>query len=104
MGEMHAVAIRVEVHVPGSRSLKEKRAVIRPVIDGLRHRFRCSVAETGFQDQWQRAELAVALVAASAAHLQEQVDAVERFVHAAPDLEVCALEHVPLDGEGVLAP
>jgi len=104
MVAMHAVAIRFEVHVPGSRSLKQKRAAIRPVVDGLRHRFRCSVAETGYQDQWQRAEVAVALVASSAAHLRDQVDAVERFVHAAPDLEVCCVEHVPLDADGVLAP
>ena len=29
-----------DLHVPESRSLKTKRAAIRPIVDGLRHRFR----------------------------------------------------------------
>ena len=41
---------------PQSRSLKAKRAAIRPIVDGLRHRFRISVAEVDHQDQWQRAD------------------------------------------------
>ena len=52
-----------DLHVPESRSLKAKRAAIRPIVDGLRHRFRVSVAETGHHEQWQRAEIAVAIVA-----------------------------------------
>ncbi len=63
---MHAVAVRFDLHVPASRSLKAKRAAIRPVVDGLRHRFKVSVAEVDYQDQWQRASIGVALVDGSA--------------------------------------
>jgi hypothetical protein len=101
---VYAAALRFDLHVPDSRSLKAKRAVIRPVVDGLRHRFHCSVAETGYQDQWQRAEIAVALVAASDGHLRERIDTVERFVLAAADVEVLDVEIVHLDAEGVLGP
>lgn len=90
--------------MPESRSLKTKRAAIRPVVDGLRHRFHCSVAETGFQDQWQRAEIAVALVAAGDGHLREQIASIERFVHAAPSVEVLDVDVVHVDAEGTLAP
>ena len=79
---MHAAAVCFELHVPESRSLKSKRAAIRPIVDGLRHRFKVSVAEVDHQDTWQRAAIGVALVDGSAAHLQEVLDSVERFVAA----------------------
>jgi len=89
---VHAVAVRFDLHVPASRSLKAKRAVIRPVVDGLRHRFKVSVAEVDYQDQWQRASIGVALVDGSASHLQAVMESVERFVAAAPDLDLIDIE------------
>jgi len=80
--------VRFDLHVPESRSLKSKRAAIRPIVDGLRHRFKVSVAEVDHLDQWQRAAIGVALVAPTAGRLEEVLDVVERFVDAAPDVEV----------------
>ena len=77
-----------DLHVPQSRSLKAKRAAIRPIVDGLRHRFRISVAEVGYLDQWQRATIAVAVVAESEGRVRELLDAAERFVAGAPDVEL----------------
>jgi uncharacterized protein YlxP (DUF503 family) len=75
-----------------ARSLKEKRAVLKPIVEGMRHRFSLSVAETGFQDKWQRAEIGVAVVSSTAAHAQEVVDTVERWVWSRPDIEVSRFE------------
>jgi hypothetical protein len=86
-----------DLHVPASRSLKAKRAVIRPIVDGLRYRFRISVAEVDYHDQWQRAEIAVAIVGESDHRVQELLDAVERFVAAAPDIELLSAETAWLD-------
>ncbi len=85
---MHAAALRFDLHVPASRSLKAKRAAVRPIVDTLRHRFHVSVAEVDHQDRWQRAAIAVAVVAESNHHLTEVLDTVERFVRSAPDVEV----------------
>lgn len=90
---MHACAMRVELRVPGSRSLKEKRRALRPIVDRLRHRLRVSVAEVGHQDLHQRAALGVALVADSSSRLDEMVDTVERLLHCADDVEVMAVQH-----------
>ena len=79
-----------------------KRAAIRPIVDGLRHRYRLSVAEVGYQDQWQRAEIGVAVVAESDGHLRDVIDEVERFVARAPSIEVLDVEVIHLDDEGVL--
>ena len=91
-GIVYAAAICFEIHVPESRSLKSKRAAIRPIVDGLRHRFKVSVAEVDHQDTWQRAAIGVALVAGSPGHLREVLDAVERFVAAAADVELLDVE------------
>ena len=93
---MHAAALRFELHVPESRSLKTKRAALRPIIDGLRHRFHVSVTEVDHQDTWQRAALGVAAVAESDGHLREVLDRLERFVAAAPDVELLDVERAEL--------
>jgi uncharacterized protein YlxP (DUF503 family) len=89
---VHAAAVRFDLHVPASRSLKAKRAAIRPVVDGLRHRFKVSVAEVGHQDQWQRAAIAVAVVGESEGHVREVLHAVERFVASRPDVDLLDVE------------
>ena len=95
---MHAAAVCFDLHVPESRSLKTKRAAIRPIVDGLRHRFKVSVAEVDHQDTWQRAAIGVAVVDGSASHLQEVLASVERFVAAAADVELLDIETTWLDG------
>ncbi len=60
---MRVGILRVDLHVPGAHSLKDKRRVIRSLKDRLFARFNVSVAEVGAQDLWQRAELGIALVA-----------------------------------------
>lgn len=88
MGAVHAAAMSFDLHVPASRSLKTKRKAIRPITDGLRHKFRVSVAEIGCHDQWQRAVIGVAVVAESSAHLEDLLAKCERFVYGAADIEV----------------
>ena len=99
---LHAAVVRFDLHIPESRSLKVKRAAVRPIVDGLRHRYHLSVAETDHQDRWQRAELGVAVVSESDGHLRDVLDEVERFVARAPDIDVLEVEIVHLDGEGTL--
>jgi hypothetical protein len=50
----------VELHVHGSQSLKQKRGVVRSIVQRVRNRFNVSIAEIGGQDTWQRALLGIA--------------------------------------------
>jgi uncharacterized protein YlxP (DUF503 family) len=93
---MHAAALRFELRIPECRSLKTKRAAVRPIVDGLRHRFRVSVAEVDHHDRWQRAALGVAAVAESDGHLNEVLTTVERFVDRAPGVELLRIERAEL--------
>jgi len=96
---VYAAAIRFDLHIPHSRSLKTKRAVIRPIIDGLRHRLHLSVAEVDFQDQWQRAAIAVAVVGGTHSHVREVLETVERFVAMARDIELLDISTTWLETE-----
>jgi uncharacterized protein YlxP (DUF503 family) len=99
MPTVHAAAACFDLHVPASRSLKTKRAAIRPIVDGLRHRFCVSVAEVDHQDQWQRAAIGVAVVGSTASQVREVLASVERFVVAAPDVELIGIETGWMDAE-----
>jgi uncharacterized protein len=89
---VHAAAACFDLHVSQSRSLKAKRAAIRPIVDGLRHRFPVSVAEVDHQDQWQRAAIGVAVIGSSESQVRNVLASVERFVVAAADIELLDVE------------
>jgi uncharacterized protein YlxP (DUF503 family) len=99
-GDVHAAAVCFDLHVPSSRSLKAKRAAVRPIVDTLRHRYHLSVAEVAHQDQWQRAGIGVAVVGGSDGQVQEVLDSVERFVTTAADVEVLGMETTWLEVGG----
>jgi uncharacterized protein YlxP (DUF503 family) len=71
---------RIELHIPGSRSLKDKRQVVRGLKDRIREHARAAVAEVEFQDLWQRAALGVAVVAGDAGQARELLQVVRRLV------------------------
>jgi hypothetical protein len=49
-------------HLPGNRSLKGKRQVVKRICERLRNRFHISVAEVASQDLHRMAKIGVALV------------------------------------------
>jgi uncharacterized protein YlxP (DUF503 family) len=52
----------LELFLPYSQSLKEKRMVLRKALDRLRSRSSFSIAEMDYQNLWQRAKLAAVTV------------------------------------------
>ena len=87
----------VDLHLPAVHSLKEKRAVITPILEGARRRYTVAAAEVDYQDKWQRAGLGFAAVASSPRHVDEVLDNVERFVWSFPEVEVIAAERGAVD-------
>ncbi len=68
--------LTLEIHLPESHSLKDKRQVLRSLKDRLRHRFNVSVAELDGQDSWQHAVVGIAAISADAAYLEGALRAV----------------------------
>jgi len=81
-------SLLLELHIPASGSLKAKRAELRPILDGVRHRFRISAAEVDHHDTWQRSALGFAAVSAHAGQVEQLLDEVERFVWSRPGVDV----------------
>jgi uncharacterized protein YlxP (DUF503 family) len=89
---VYVAALSIDLYLRESRSLKAKRALVKPVVEGMRRRFHVSAAEVGQQNTWQRAALGVAVVASSEAHARDICDEVERFVWSFPEIEVLRIE------------
>ena len=86
---MQIGACVVTLHLPASRSLKEKRQVIRSLAERLRRQFNVAVAEVEEQDTWQTAVLGLAVVSNDAGHAQRQLDRiVEAIEESRLDAEV----------------
>ena len=96
---MHAAALRIDLYLRECRSLKAKRAAIRPVIEGLHKRHRVSVSEVGHHDEWHRATIGVAAVASTPSHLRVLLDHVERFVWSFPEVEVLRIDRMWIEEE-----
>ena len=77
---MHVAALRIEFHIPEAASRKDKRRVVRPLVEGLRRMASLSVAEVDHHDAWQRSAVGVAIVAPDARALEELVRRVRDYV------------------------
>ena len=77
-----------DLHLPGCHSLKEKRGVLKPLTTVLRKSLNVSVAETGHQDLWQRAEIACAVVGTARPVVEEVLRAADRAVEATDGVRI----------------
>ena len=90
---MIVAACRVELDIPGSESLKDKRQVLQSTITRVRNRFPVSIAEVEAQEQWRVAVLGIAVVSNEGGHARELIDRVVRYLDGARmDAEVTAVE------------
>lgn len=71
---MHIGALYVRLHIPEAKSLKDKRQVVRSILDRARSHYRVAAAEVGENDIHRIAELGFASVSGSAGHAKEIVD------------------------------
>jgi uncharacterized protein YlxP (DUF503 family) len=65
--------LTLEIHLPESHSLKDKRQVLRSLKDRLRGKFNVAVAELDGQDSWQRATVGVVSLSNNAGHLEQSL-------------------------------
>lgn len=53
----------IDIHIPESGSLKNKRHFLKGIKDRVKNKFNVSIAEVDHNDLWQRATLGVSVVA-----------------------------------------
>lgn len=64
---------RIELFIPESGSLKQKRQVVKGLKDRIRGRFNVSIAEVDHLDLWQRASLGIAMVSNDFRYIDQTV-------------------------------
>lgn len=74
----------MEIHLPGSDSLKGKRRVLKSLTDQVQRRFNVSIAELEANDTWQRSVLGVACLGNERRHVNQVLDRVVRVVEQTP--------------------
>ena len=89
--------MRFELSLPATRSLKEKRSVLRPVVEGLRRMASYSVAEVAHHDLWRRAGLGVAVVATNRRELERMMQRVEKYLDRQLEVDVTQILIAYLD-------
>ena len=80
-------SLRVRLLLRESRSLKDKRQVVRSIKDRLRNGFNVSVAEVEAQDHRQLVVLGVAMVSNEAGHVRSALEQIVAALRAHPVAE-----------------
>ncbi|HIJ83330.1 MAG: protein of unknown function DUF503 [Magnetococcales bacterium] len=78
MTRVGLLEVRLALH--GVGSLKEKRGIIKSLLERTRNRFHVAVSEVGSQDAWGTADLGMAAVSGDAVLLQGLMQKVVRFI------------------------
>jgi len=79
--------VRLELELPFSSSLKDKRKTLRSIKDRLRRK-NVSVVESDHQDLWQRATMEIALAAVSRGAAVEKRDELRRTLLGYEELSI----------------
>lgn len=69
-----------DLEVFGCQSLKQKRGVVKSLKDRMHQRFNVSVAETGKNELWQRAEITACVVSNDRRHAESVLNKIDRLV------------------------
>jgi hypothetical protein len=70
----------INLRIPESGSLKEKRSVLSKILKRTQNEFNISIAETGNLDSCKVAEIGFAVVGNDSSYINEKVDHILRFI------------------------
>ncbi|MBK9265145.1 MAG: DUF503 domain-containing protein [Polyangiaceae bacterium] len=82
---MFVGVLRFSLDVPGARSLKDKRSVVRSLKERIQSRLKVSIAEIGVLDDPRRATLGVAVVSNSSTVCDQLMSSVMSIASTLPD-------------------
>lgn len=82
-------ACQLRLYLHGVFSLKEKRSILKPLLNQLRRKFEVAAAEVGHHDVWQTADIAIVAVANESNHVYAVLDKAGQWIEETyPGLEI----------------
>jgi len=73
-------ACTLRLFLPAVASLKEKRAILRPLLNQLRRTFEVAAAEIDHQDVWQSSEIALVAVSNESGHIYAVLESAVHWI------------------------
>jgi uncharacterized protein YlxP (DUF503 family) len=89
---MHIGTLTIVVRMHDTQSLKDKRQIIKSLIETTRRKFNISIAEMDDLDNWRQATIGVACVANDSAHVNRVLDKVLDTMESNPAIDVAGVE------------
>ena len=89
---MHVGTLTVTLYLHAAESLKDKRSVIKSLMETTRQKFNVSIAEVDDLDKWRKATIGIACVANDVQYLNRVLDKVVDTLESNPALEVGEVE------------
>lgn len=84
---------KIEIIMDGNRSLKDKRQILRSLIQRVKSKFNnVSISEVGSHDLWQRATLGISFVSNDAPLVNSLLDQIMGFIDALGTVEIVGRE------------
>ena len=72
--------LKVSLFLSEPQSLKDKRRIIKSLIERLKNKFNLSVAETGYLDSWNNSELGIVCISNEASHSDRMLASAINFI------------------------
>lgn len=70
----------IEVYIHESRSLKDKRGVLRSILRRTQNEFNVSIAEVGENDDWKKGQIGLVMVGNDRSYINSKMDKALRFI------------------------
>lgn len=70
----------VEIFFPENQSLKDKRQVLKKIVEKVRSRFSISVMEVDRNNLWQRAKIGFSVVGVKRDHVNAAIENIHEYI------------------------
>ena len=85
---MHLGTLVITLHLHDTQSLKDKRQIIKSLVETTRQKFNISIAEVDDLDSWRRAQIGIACVANDKRYVNQVLDKVLDSIESNPSVDV----------------
>lgn len=81
-----------EIFIYEANSLKEKRRIVKSIIEKSKNRFNISISEVGFNDKWQKALIGFAVVSNDKIIVEQTIESVIKFMSSYSEIEIIDID------------
>ncbi|WP_332310657.1 DUF503 domain-containing protein [Alkalibacter mobilis] len=86
------IAGKCDIIIREANSLKDKRRVVKSLMEKLRSRFQISIIESGNNELWQRCELGFAMCSINKSANLDKLQKIETFIDLDPRVDLIGIE------------